>query len=61
MMRWPSKYEWHPWFAWKPITVTDYTKIEGVRFPVQVMVWLEWVERKRISAARWDYRFLKSK
>lgn len=54
--------QWHPWFAWHPVTVT--VGHSGM----YVWVWLHWIERKsvpgyhgssatyRLKARRWHPR-----
>ena len=40
-------YQWHPWYAWHPVTI-DKSR-----------VWLEVIERRRFPDAYpliWDYR-----
>lgn len=35
--RWDQQYKWHRYFAWFPVLIDgEY-------------IWLEWVERKRVS------------
>jgi len=38
------RVEWKKWFAWKPVPIGRYPLQDG-----QIMVWLEWVERKWLS------------
>jgi hypothetical protein len=38
-------WEWHPWFAWRPVRTTDYDASEG-SFVCYDWCWWVWVERK---------------
>ena len=52
-LRCRAKFDWAPWFAWRPVSI-DYP--DGT-----ALVWLEWVERKwsdgvTFNSNYWDYR-----
>ncbi len=41
--------QWHPWFAWHPVTVAVTT--EGNK----IKVWLAWVERRQDLKPMWEW------
>lgn len=43
----PSKYKWHTWFAWHPVTT-----VAGI------WVWLEYTDRRKVhyyTGDEWEY------
>ena len=51
-----DSYEWHDWYAWRPVTIK--------KDEVQYRVWLEHIQRKERNdpwATSYDYRFKEQK
>jgi len=51
--RWDVSFEWHDWFAWRPVVIGG------------VSIWLERIERRRVTKhggysvwTDWEYRTL---
>lgn len=47
-----DKWEWHRWFAWRPVLITYNGECS--------LVWLQYIERKRSEFVTWDYRLIGS-
>ena len=45
-----NKYEWHNWFAWRPVRIGNY-------FSSNDIVWLQFIERRREQYS-YSYRLL---
>lgn len=61
-----NKYQWCPWFAWHPVKVTTwYSGDKGVLYKVDMVVWLEKIERKKEHFSGplgyWTYRLFGNK
>lgn len=46
-------FEWHSWFAWKPIFSFDYEQ------QIETVIWLEYCQRRFLpdgEDGEWEYR-----
>jgi len=55
-------FEWHPWFAWRPVDTT-WRYANGWRDDslLKNMVWLEMVERKFCPGLYWAFPIYRQK